>query len=129
MTLSSAYDPNVPARRPGGKPDKAPRYRVLVHRRYLEHYKELAERVGIKQARQFWDHVAQDPGNPDPIASTCFLRGRAGRPKNPGWSRTIHYEVSSSARIDYQYHDAYTTEPDGDPHPIVAILTINYSSH
>lgn len=100
-----------------------------MHRRYLDHYEELVERVGIKQARQFWDHVAQDPGNPDPIASTCFLRGQAGRPKSPGWSRTIHYEVSSSARIDYQYHDAYTTEPDGDPHPVVAILTINYSSH
>lgn len=129
MTLSSAYDPNVPARRPGGKPHEAPRYRVLVHRRYLGHYEELAERVGIKQAQQFWDHVARDPGNPDPIASTCFLRGRAGRPKSPGWSRTIHYEVSSSARIDYQYHDSYTTEPDGDSHPVVAILTINYSSH
>jgi hypothetical protein len=129
MTLSSAYDPHMPARRPGGKPDEAPKYRVLVHGRYLGHYEELAERVGIKQAQQFWDHVAQDPGNPDPIASTCFLRGRAGRPKSPGWSRTIHYEVSSSARIDYQYHDSYTTEPDGDPHPVVAILTINYSSH
>jgi len=129
MPHNSAYDPDVPARRPGSKPSEKPRYRVLVHKRYLAHYSELAERVGLKQAQQFWDHVSQDPGNPDPIASTCFLRGQAGRPKGPGWSRTIHYEVSSSARIDYQYCDTYTTEPDGDPHPVVAILTINYSSH
>ena len=129
MSPNSAYEPHEPARRPGGKPDDRPNYRVLVHRRYQAHYKELIERVGLKQAQQFWDHVAQDPGNPDPIASTCFLRGKAGHPKGPGWSRTIHYEVSSSARIDYQYHDTYTTEPDGDPHPVVAILTINYSSH
>lgn len=129
MAPNSAYDPNVPAKRPGGKPDKKPKYRVLVHKRYLGHYSELADRVGLKQAQQFWDHVSHDPGNPDPIAQTCYLRGQAGRPKGPGWSRTIHYEVSSSARIDYQYCGTYTTEPDGDPHPVVAILTINYSSH
>lgn len=129
MIPNSSYEPHVRARRPGGRPDEKPKYRVLVHRRFLMYYNELADRVGLKQAQQFWDHVSQDPGNPDPIASTCFLRGRSGRPKGPGWSRTIHYEVSSSARIDYQYHDAYTTEPDSDPHPVVAILTINYSSH
>lgn len=129
MTGNSAYDPLRPARRPGGKPAEAPRYRVLVHRQYLGHYGELVERVGLKQAQQFWDHVSQSPGSPDPIASTCFLKGRAGRPKEAGWSRTIHYEISSSARINYQYCDAYETTQEGDPHPIVAILTINYSSH
>lgn len=129
MAPNSAYEPNMPARRPGGRPDTAPKYRVLVHCRFRGHYDELAARVGLKQAQQFWDHVSQNPGNPDPIASTCFLKGRAGRPKGAGWSRTVHYEVSSSARIDYQYCDAYKTEPDGDAHPVVAILTINYSSH
>jgi hypothetical protein len=102
---------------------------VLVHRRFKRHYDGLVERVGLQQAQQFWDHVANRPGQPDPIASTTFLRGKAGQPQGPGWSRTIHYEVSSSARIDYQYCDDYKTTPDGDPHPVVAILTINYSSH
>lgn len=129
VVTKSAYEPNVPARRHGGRPSVAPKYRVLVHRRYLEYYNDLAKRVGLKQAQQFWDHVSQNPGVPDPIASTCFLKGKAGHPKGPGWSRTVHYEVSSSARIDYQYCETYTTEPDGDPHPVVAILTINYSSH
>jgi hypothetical protein len=126
----SAYEPHVPARRPGGKkPDYQPKYRPLVHRKYLGHYEELVDRVGLKQAQQFWDHIAQDPANPDPIAPTCLLKGKAGKPKGPEWSRTIHYEVSSSARIDYQYSDTYKRQPDGDPHAVVAILTINYSSH
>ncbi|HEX6472177.1 MAG TPA: hypothetical protein VF069_24000 [Streptosporangiaceae bacterium] len=100
-----------------------------MHKRFRSHYEELPARVGLQQAQQFWDHVADAPGSPDPIAPTTILKGKAGRPKGPGWSRTIHYELSSSARIDYQYHNAYTTTPDGDPHPVVAILTINYSSH
>lgn len=83
----------------------------------------------MQQAKQFWDHVASAPGQPNPIAPTTVLKGQAGRPKGPGWSRTIHYEVSSSARIDYQYNDTYAAPQGGDPHPVVAILTINYSSH
>lgn len=46
----------------------------------------------------------------------------------PGWSRTVHYEVTGSARVDYQFHDAYLGE-SGDEHPVVAILTINFGSH
>jgi hypothetical protein len=129
MTGDSAYDPLRPAKRPGKKPDRAPVYRVLVHKSFYSHYGELVSRVGEQQAKQFWDHVAHQPGAPDPIAQSTVLKGRAGRPHGEGWSRTIHYEVSSSARIDYQYHDSYTTATDGDPHPVVAILTINYGSH
>ena len=129
MATSSAYDPLEPARRPGGRPDQAPQYRVLVHKRFRAHYQQLVDRVGVQQATQFWDHVSARPGLPSPIASTCYLRGKAGRPQGSGWSRTIHYEVTGSARIDYQYHDAYCTEAGGDAHPVVAILTISYSSH
>ena len=129
MPPTSAYDPYRPARRPGGKPGEAPNYRVLVHRRFMSHYTELSARVGEQQAKQFWDHVAHTPGQPDPIAPITILKGRAGRPNGEGWSRTFHYEVSGSARIDYQYNESYVTAPGGDPHPVVAILTINYSSH
>lgn len=129
MAKASAYDPLVPARRPGCSPSAAPRYRVLVHKRFMNHYDELVSRVGLQQAMQFWDHVAANPGTRSAIASTCYLRGQAGKPQGPGWSRTIHYEVSSSARIDYQFHDTYCTGAGRDPHRVVAILTISYSSH
>lgn len=129
MKGASNYQPFEPARRPGARPDDKPRYRVLVHRRFRGHWNELVSRVGLKAAQQFWDHAAQTPGAPDPIAATCYLRGKAGRPQGPGWSRTLHYEISGAGRINYQYHDTYRTAHDADPHPIVAILTINYSSH
>jgi hypothetical protein len=129
MTPNSAYSPHQPAKRPGGRPETAPTYRVAVHRQYKPHYDELVDRVGLKQAQQFWDHVAYTPGVPDPIAQTCILSGKAGKPKGAGWSRTFHYEVSSSARINYQYNDAYKTSPDGDSHRVATIETIDYSSH
>lgn len=129
MSGESAYRPLQPARRPGGKPSDPPGYRVLVHRQFRNQYSELVDRVGIQQAQELWDHLAHGPAKLPATAGTCFLRGRAGRPKGPGWSRTIHYEVTSKARVDYQYHDRYTTCDGGDEYPVVAILTINYSSH
>jgi hypothetical protein len=126
---NSAYDPLRPARRPGGKPEARPVYRVLVHKRFKRHYEQLVARVGAPQAQQFWDHISTNPGEPSPVAATCILRGRAGRPQDEGWSRTYHYEITSMARADYQFNDQYKTATDGDPHPVVAILTIDYSSH
>lgn len=127
--MSSAYDPLTPARRPGIRPEAQPDYRVLVHKRFRNHYVQLVERVGLQQAQQLWDHLASNPGRTSGIASTTMLRGKAGRPQGPGWSRTVHYEVTSSARVDYQYNDTYKTSPDGDAHRVVAILTISFGSH
>ena len=110
-----AYDPEVPAKRPGGKPNNAPKYRILVHRKYEAAWNQIVERVGMQQAQQFWDHVAYTPGIKDPIAK--------------GFSKTIHYELSSMARINYQYCDEYQTSPDRDKHHVVFILSIDYSSH
>jgi hypothetical protein len=129
MARDSAYDPLTPARRPGKKPDEAPKYRILVHKRFRNHYDQLVTMVGLQQAQQFWDHVATNPGGRCAVASTCYLRGRAAKPQGPGWSRTLHYELTGSARIDYQFNDSYSTCVGGDPHPVVAILTISYSSH
>ena len=124
-----AYYPLWVTARPGGKPSTTPLYRVLVYRKFYQQWLELPARVGIEAATQFWDHAAMTPGEIPAINGSCILRGTAGKPKGEGWSRTIHYEVSSMARINYQYNNAYRTSPDGDPHPIVAILSINYSSH
>lgn len=127
--MTSAYQPFQPAGRPGGRPADKPGYRVLVHRKFLNHWNELVERVGLTGAQQFWDHVAATPGAVSPIANITILRGKAGAPREAGWSRTHHYEVSGAGRIDYQYHNSFSGGRDGDPHQVVAILTISYSSH
>lgn len=49
-----------------------PRYRVLVHREFLEEWKSLADRVGLENAQHFWDHVASTPGLPPSVGtSSC----------------------------------------------------------
>jgi hypothetical protein len=127
--MASAYQPHQPARRPRASPAERPTYRVVVHRKFADHWAQLVERVGLQQAQQFWDHVASTPGQPAPLASITVLKGSAGSPSGPGWSRRLHYEVSSSARIDYEFNNAYTTTVDGDEHPVVRILTISFTSH
>jgi hypothetical protein len=127
--LTSAYQPFQPARRPGGRPAARPRYRVLVHRKFTDLWAALPERVGLSAAQQFYEHVARNPGQPAAINRTGVLRGRAGEPMAPGFSRTIHYEISGAGRIDYQYHDAYVDGAHGDAHPVVFIRAINLSSH
>lgn len=124
-----AYRPYQPARRPGTKPVAKPRYRVLVHQRFDKAWTTLPDRVGLAAAQQFYDHVADTPGRPASINRTGVLRGKAGEPMAPGFSRTIHYEISGAGRVDYQYHDAYTGGAHGDPHPVVFIRAINLSSH
>jgi hypothetical protein len=47
----------------------------------------------------------------------------------PGFSRTIHYEISGAGRVDYQYHDSFAAGAHNDPHPVVFIRAINLSSH
>jgi hypothetical protein len=125
----SAYRPFEPASSPGGRPSAKPQYRVLVHRKFRNHWSDLVDRVGIQQAKQFWDHVSTTPGQKSPLASIAILRGKAGFPMADGWSRTLHYEVTSAGRIDYQFHNEYQTHEGGDKHQVVAILTISYGSH
>lgn len=125
----SAYQPYQPARRPGGKPVNKPRYRVLIHRQYRDLWDQLPERVGLENAQQFYDHVANSPGFPPSVGRTTVLAGKAGRPKGEGFSRTIHYEISGAGRIDFQYNNAFEGGAHSDPHPVVCILTIDLSSH
>lgn len=83
----------------------------------------------MESAQQFWDHVALTPDRPPPVNRATILRGRAGMPEEEGFSNTVHYEVSSMARIDYQYCPSYRLGTDGDEHPVVRIRAIQYGSH
>jgi hypothetical protein len=100
-----------------------------VHRKFTHLWVALPERVGVKPVKQFYDHVASTPGQPAAINRTGMLRGKAGQPMGPGFSRTIHYQISGAGRIDYQYHDSYTGGARKDPHPVVFIRAINLSRH
>lgn len=124
----SAYAPFVPARRPGKRPAYKPRYRVLVHRRFRDLWDSLVERVGLQNAQQFYDHVAQRPGSPPDVGASVIFRGEKGRPIGPGFSNTVHYEITGAGRINYQFNDYYQG-PKGDLHPVVVILTIDLGSH
>jgi hypothetical protein len=124
-----AYRPHVAARRPGGRPAEKPVFRVLVHRQYLSIWKELPGRVGLANAQQFWDHVAMTPGRPPAVGTSGVMKGKHAAPKWPGYSKTIHYEITGAGRIDYQYNPAGTEGARGDPHPVVKILTIDLGSH
>lgn len=124
-----SYRPFVPARRPGGQPSEKPRYRVLVHQRRRQRWEDLPRRTGLENAQQFWDHVAQTPAQPPAVGRSSFLRGKAGKPRKPGFSRTVHYEITGAGRIDYQHVEDYVTGPGGDPHGVVFILDIDLSSH
>jgi hypothetical protein len=75
---ASAYQPYEPARRPGGRPAAKPGYRILVHRKFADLWTALPERVGLTAAQQFYDHVANTPGQPAAINRTGILRGKAG---------------------------------------------------
>jgi hypothetical protein len=99
-----------------------------VHRRFLELWDQLPERVGLPAAQQFYNHVAVTPGQVPAVGTTTILKGFLGRAFAAGFSRTVHYEISGAGRIDYQYHDAYVGAR-GDPHPVVFILRINLGSH
>lgn len=127
--MTGAYSPFQPAARPGGRPASKPPYRVLVHRRFAQLWEQLPQRVGLESALQFYDHVAQTPGEPPKVNSSSLLRGKAGKPKFEGASRTIHYEISGAGRINYQSVNAYTGGEHGDPHSVVFILSIDLSSH
>jgi hypothetical protein len=101
---------------------------VLVHRRFLDLWEGLPDRVGLEAAQQFYDHVATTPGQIPAVGSATILKGSLGNPLAEGFSRTVHYEISGAGRIDFQYHDAYVGAK-GDRHPVVFILRIALGSH
>jgi hypothetical protein len=83
--------------------------------------------VGLENAQQFWDHVALTPGEHPRVGTSSVMKGKHNGPKWPGYSKTIHYEISGAGRIDYQYNPASTEGAERDVH--VKILTMDLGSH
>jgi hypothetical protein len=124
-----AYRPHVAARRPGGPPAAKPLFRVLVHRQYLSIWNDVPGRVGLANAQQFWDHVAMTPGQPPKVGTSSMMKGRHAAPKWPGYSKTIHYEITGAGRIDYQFNPSATDGARRDSHGVVKIFTVALGSH
>jgi len=106
-----------------------PAFRVLVHHKYLAVWNEPADRVGLTNAQQFWDHVAMTPGQPPKVGTSSIMKGKHNAPKWPGYSKTIHYEITGAGRIDYQFNPSATEGTRGDPHGVVKIMSIDLGSH
>jgi len=124
----SAYQPYQPAKRPGGKPDTQPKWRVIVHRKHAPLWSQLADKVGLRNAQRAWDYLATRPNVAPAIGTSTKLKGM-GKYARDGWSAPHHYEVSGAGRIDYQYNPRYQATANGDPHPVVRIVSINLDSH
>jgi hypothetical protein len=71
---------------------------MLVHRQYAAVWENLADRVGLESAQQFYDHITQSPDQHRKVGSSGLLRG------------------------------THQTSPDGDEHRVVRILVINLGS-
>jgi len=100
-----------------------------VDRPFLGIWNDLSSRVGLAHTQQFWDHVAMTPGQPPKVGTSSVMKGKHALPKWPGYSKTIHYEITGAGRIDYQFNPSATEGPRGDPHAVVKILTIYLRSH
>jgi hypothetical protein len=124
-----AYRPFVSARRPGSSPGAKPRFRVLVHRQYLDIWNSLPEQVGLESAQQFWDHVAFTADQHPSVGSSSVMKGKHNAAKWAGYSKTIHYEISGAGRLDYQYNANSSEGTKGDTHGVAKIMTIDLSSH
>ena len=122
----SAYKPYTNTRRPGGPPEYQPQFRVLVHRRHEDRWRELPTRVGLEQAQHFHDHVAISPGEAPDGVSVSILKGSAGKPQEEEFSATRHWRVPGhAARLDYQFNLAYEGGAHRDPHAVVRIIAIS----
>lgn len=123
-----AYDPLITTGRPGGKPDKQPRFRVLINKSDWKRWVDMVGKVGAGSAQRLWDHLAYRADQPPEVGTVTRLKG--GHMKGTGgWSDVHHYEVSGAGRVDFQFHKEFTGGETGEPHAVVQIIRISMSSH
>ncbi len=48
------------------------------------------------------------PGQPPKIGTSSIMKGKYNAPKWPGYSKTIHYEITGAGRIDYHFNPSAT---------------------
>lgn len=123
-----SYRPFVSARYPGrGKPSKKPKWRVVVHRQHVDKWNQLLELCGVSNADELWEHLSQQPDQPPKLGSVSLMKGKLGK-KAGSMSRVHHYRITGAGRIDYRYDPKFVAD-GGDEHPVVQIISIDFSSH
>ena len=85
--------------------------------------------LGLQNAQRVWDHLAMHPDMKPSIGSVTPMKGGRYKATADGRSRVYHYEVSGAGRIDYRYHSSWKATGQGDPHPVVWIISIDLGSH
>lgn len=123
-----AYDPNVTVASPGGKPDRKPRFRVLIPQTLWSTWAKAVEQAPKKNTQRLWDHLAYRPDQPPLVGTVTAMKGGHMAGKD-GWSRVYHYELTGAGRVDYQFHPKYVGGAVGDEHAVVRIINITMSSH
>jgi len=68
------------------------------------------------------------PGQPPKAGSFSVMKGKCAVPKWPGYSKTIHYEITGAGRIDYQFNPSADDGARGDSHGVVKIMSIDPGS-
>lgn len=125
-----AYQPLVAARFPGsGRPDQAPVWRVLVHRKHLAEWKRIRLVCGEANAQELWEHLSQQPDQKPQLGTVTPMKGRHNGPLADGTSRIFHYEITGGGRLDYRFNARYMTSADADPHKVVQIISIDLGGH
>ncbi|MFF1818493.1 hypothetical protein ACFVWG_14425 [Kribbella sp. NPDC058245] len=123
------YRPYVAARAPEGRPDQAPQWRLLVHRKHQQMWRDLADRCGLQNAQQAWDHLTQQPDRPPKLGTVTAMKGKHFAAKPDGTSGVYHYEITGAGRIDYRFNRTYRVSPGSDAHAVVFIISIDLGSH
>lgn len=123
-----SYRPYVAARRPRGRAEKKPKWRVIVHRKHVQLWEDLVSICGLQAAQQCWDHLALAADRPSPFGNITIMKGKLRHGKD-GWSGVHHYEITGAGRVDFQYHPKFSGGATGDEHPVVRIISIDLSSH
>lgn len=123
-----AYDPLVSVESPGGKPEKKPRFRVLINKSHWRAWERMIQAVGAQSAQRLWNHLAHSADQPPLVGQVTRMKG--GHMKaTGGWSAVHHYEVSGAGRVDFRYHHSFTGGATGEPHGVVQVIRVDLSSH
>jgi hypothetical protein len=101
----------------------------VVHRQHYESWAALADRCGLQNAQQLWDHLTVSPDRPPRLGTVTRMKGKNNAALADGTSGVHHYEITGAGRVDYRFNPKFIAKPGGDEHAVVFIISIDLGSH